>query len=204
MKAKLKKAVLMGDDKQWLTAGLVAIGLVAAVVAYDQATSLKVQHEMALAAAVLLGATGHLALAHVQGRVATLHTAVVLSMAVMGVVAGVVGVLLAAVTNDDASTLGLAVGGLGGAIAGAETLTRIASRSLGTPAVTNVERTEGTLKLTGQGLEGIKHVIVGGIQVDATVSGNTLTCTVPPGAADGAVVQVGPDDQAAKLALPRQ
>jgi len=84
-----------------------------------------------------------------------------LSMAVVGTVAGVVGVLLAAVSNDDASTLGLAVAGLGGAVAGAETLTRLASKSLGTPAVSSIERTGNNLTLTGQGLGGIKHVIIG-------------------------------------------
>lgn len=190
------------NSKEWLTAGLVVLGLAGAIVAYDQATDLKVKNELALAAAVVLGATGHLALAHVQGRVAPIHGAMVFSMAVVGAVAGVAGVLLAAVSNDDASTLGLAVAGLGAAVAGAETLTRLASRSLGTPAVSSIERTGKQLMLTGQGLGGIKHVTIGRTQVDATISGNTLTCTVPDDAADGAVVQVGSDDQAAKLALP--
>jgi hypothetical protein len=199
-----QKAVLVDNGKNWLTAGLVVAGLLGAIYAYDQSSDLKVTHELALAAAVLLGATGHLALAHVQGRVAAIHGAMVLSMAVVGAVAGVVGVLLAAVSNDDASTLGLAVAGLGGAVAGAETLTRLASKSLATPAVSSIERTDDSLKLTGQGLGGIKHVIIGSTQVDAEVSGNTLTCTVPNDATDGATVQVGPDSQAATLALPRK
>ena len=193
----------MDNSKNWFTAVLVVVGLLGAIYAYDQASDLKVKDELALAAAVLLGATGHLALAHIQGRLAAIHGAMVLSMAVVGTVAGVVGVLLAAVSNDDASTLGLAVAGLGGAVAGAETLTRLASKSLGTPAVSSIERTGNNLTLTGQGLGGIKHVIIGSTQVEAAVTGNTLTCTVPNDATDGATMQVGSDSQAAKLALPR-
>jgi hypothetical protein len=197
-----RKAVIVDNGKEWLTAGLVVAGLGGAIYAYDQATDLGVKDELALAAAVMLGATGHLALAHVQGRVGPIHGAMVFSMAVVGIVAGVVGVLLAGVTNGDATTLGLAAAGMGGAVAGAETLTRLATKSLGTPAVSSIERTGNDLRITGQGLGGIKHVTIGDREVVATASGTTLTCVVPDDAAAGAVVRVGSDNQAAKLALP--
>jgi hypothetical protein len=197
------KAVVVDNGKQWLTAILAVLGLAAAIILYSQADDLGVKNELALVAAVVLGATGHLALAHAQGRVAPIHGAMVFSMAVVGVVAGVVGVLAAAVTNEDATTLGLAVAGLGGAVAGAETLTRLAARSLGTPAVSSIERSGRKLTLIGQGLSGVKHVTIDGRQVDATVQGNTLTCDIPdPAPAAGSVVRVGSDDQSARLALP--
>jgi hypothetical protein len=126
----------------------------------------------------------------------------VFSLAVVGIVAGVVGVVVAALTNDDATTLGLAVAGLGGAVAGAETLTRVATRSLGAPAVSKISRTGKNLELTGHGLAGIQHVMIGDRQVAAQVSGDRLTATIPDGATAGAVLSVGSGDGAAQLALP--
>jgi len=187
----------------WFPAVPVVGLLIAAVVAYTQSDKIS-DRDLYLFAAVAVGASGHLALAHVQRRLDRLDTSVIVSLSVVGIVAGIAGVLAAKLANSDATTLALAVAGLGSAIAGAETLTRLAARSVGGVAVETIKRTDTALVLTGQGFSDATTVKIGSKSLPVSVDGETLTADLPTTGADaGAPVLIGDAARTVQLALPK-
>ncbi len=189
--------------RRWLPALLAGILLVLAVVLYIRADAKGVD-EAAVAAAIAAGAAGHLLLAHVRGMLKNLHPAVIVSLAMVGVIAGVIGVLTAKLSNADATDLALAVAGLGAAIAGAETLARLASRSLGAPQVSSLHRNATELTLRGDGLTRDTPVRFDGKQLKVLdAKPGVLTLELDANAGPGEPISIGSGELAAELALPK-